>query len=166
MKAMDEKVAKMRNHVTTYSNVLSEEDVKKHVEQSVKDRKTALNKSIEVLNELKTDVTSQNGTTVKNIENKIKAKLKEANLIEDCSIKSEFAKKVAEKYKSNIEGSLKGYKQNTGLIISLAVLPITCCLLNWVYPIFMDAVFPNLSNKKHDNEANALVTKAPKKEEV
>lgn len=166
MKAMDEKVAKMRSHVNTYSNMLSEAEVKQHVEASVANRKTALNKSIEVLKELKSDVTSPNGTTVKNIENKIKAKLKEANLVEDCSIKSDFAKQVVEKYKSNVEGSLKGYKQYTGLIISLAVLPITCCLLNWVYPRFMDAIFPNLSNKKHDNEANALVAKAPKKEEV
>ena len=69
---------------------------------------------------------------------------------------------MIEKYKNNIKNNLKGYKQFTGLIISLAVLPITCCLLNWVYPRFMDAVFPNLSNKKHDNESKQLVDKAPK----
>ena len=66
------------------------------------------------------------------------------------------------KYKKNVEQNLKAHKQFTGIVISLAVLPITCCLLNWIYPRFMDAVFPNLSNKKHDNESKQLVEKAPK----
>ena len=166
MTEMKNKVSKMLTHVNTYSNTLSDVDVAKHVEASVKNRKTALNTSIEYLTEIINDIKSESGTTVHNIEKKIAEKLKLTNIEEDCSLKSLFSEKVYNKYKSNIEGSLKGYKQFTGLVISLAVLPITCCLLNWVYPIFMDAVFPNLSNKKHDNEASALVAKAPKKDEV
>lgn len=166
MTEMKNKVAKMLKHVDTYSNVLSEQDVLKHVEDSVKNRKTALDTSIKGWQEIINDIKSETGTTVHNIEKKIAEKLKLAKLEEDCSLKAVFSEKVYSKYKHNIEESLRGYKQFTGLVISLAVLPITCCLLNWVYPIFMDAVFPNLSNKKHDNEASALVAKAPKKEEV
>lgn len=163
---MKNKISKMLKQVNTYSNVISEEDVVKHVEESVKNTKTALETSISTLNEIKTDISSASGTSIKEIEKKIAEKMKTTNITEECSIKSSFAAKVIEKYKANIEGSLKGYKQFTGLIISLAVLPVSCYLLNWIYPIFMDALFPNLSNKKHDNEASALVAKAPKKEEV
>ena len=156
----------MLKQADTYSKAISEEDVSKHVEESVKNKTTTLNTSIKTLQDIKTDISSTDGWTIKDIEKRISNKLKEANLSEDCSIKIPFSTKVIEKYKSNIESSLDGYKRFTGLIISLAVLPITCTLLNWIYPIFMDAVFPNLSNKKHDNEASALVAKAPKTEEA
>ena len=82
----------------------------------------------------------------------------------DSALHTEFAEELIDKYKNNIKNNIKGHKQFTGLIISLAVLPITCTLLNWVYPRFMDAVFPNLSNKKHDNESKQLVDKAPKEQ--
>ncbi len=164
MDEMQNKVTKMLSHVNTYSEKLSEEEILKHVERSVKDRKEALNTSIKLINEIKTDLNS--GATISEIEAKIEDFLKKNPLKEDCSIKSKYAEKIAEKFKSNVEGSLKGSKQFTGLVISLLVLPVTCYLLNYIYPIFMDAVFPNLSNKKHDNEASALVAKAPKKEEV
>ncbi len=163
---MQNKISKMIKQVNTYTNVLSEEDVVKHVDESIKANKTALETSIKTLTEIKKDINSTNGTTIKEIEKKIAQKLKENKITDECSIKSSFAAKVVEKYKSNITGSLKGYKQFTGLVISLAVLPVSCYLLNWIYPLFMDALFPNLSNKKHDNEASALVAKAPKKEEV
>lgn len=166
MSEMKNKVAKMIKHTDTYANVLSEEEVLAHVEDSVKATQTSLNSSIKTLNEIKNDLTSGSELTLKEIEKKITQRIKEANITEDCSIKTPFATKVIEKYKANVEGSLKGYKQFTGLIISLAVLPVSCYLLNWIYPKFMDALFPNLSNKKHDNEASALVAKAPKKEEV
>lgn len=164
MTEMQNKVTKMLSHVDTYSKKLSEEEILKHVEQSVKDRKDALNASIELIKEIKTDLNA--GASIKEIEDKIEGYLKKNPIKEDCSIKAKYAEKIAEKFKNNIEGSLKSSKQVTGLVISLLVLPVTCYLLNYIYPIFMDAVFPNLSNKKHDNEASALVAKAPKKEEV
>lgn len=168
MKEMQEKVTKMLKHTEKYANV-PEDEVAKHVEKSVADRKFAYTKSIEILKEIESDINASgenNKISIADIEKRIAERIKQYNITENCSVKSEFAKKVYTKYKDNIEGSLKGYKQFTGLLISLAVLPITCTLLNEVYPVFMDAVFPNLSNKKHDNEASALVAKAPKKEEV
>lgn len=165
MNEMKNKVTKMLNHVNTYANVLSEQEVAKHVEDSVKSTQTALETSIDTLTKLKSNL-STSDMSIKEIQKKLEDVIKNNKITEDCSIKSSFATKVIEKYKSDVENSIKGYKQFTGLIISLAVLPVSCYLLNWIYPIFMDALFPNLSNKKHDNEASALVAKAPKKEEV
>lgn len=59
-----------------------------------------------------------------------------------------FVYEVAQKYISNIESAVKGSKQLTGLIVSLAILPVTCSLLNYVYPKFMDKFFPELAAKK------------------
>lgn len=165
MNEMKNKVTKMLNHVNTYANVLSEQEVAKHVEDSVKNAQTALETSIDTLTNLKSNL-STSDMSIKEIQKNLEDVIKNNKITEDCSIKSSFAVKVIEKYKSDVENSIKGYKQFTGLIISLAVLPVSCYLLNWIYPIFMDALFPNLSNKKHDNEASALVAKAPKKEEV
>lgn len=166
IKEVQNKITKMLKQVNTYSNILSEEDVMKHVDESIQTSKSALENSISTLNDIKTKLNTAESISIKEIEKRIAQKLKEGNITDECSIKTSFATKVIEKYKSNIEGSLKGYKQFTGLVISLAVLPVSCYLLNWIYPSFMDALFPNLSNKKHDNEASALVAKAPKKEEV
>lgn len=61
---------------------------------------------------------------------------------------SNFVYDVAQKHVSNISNNIKGKKQFIGIIVSLAILPFTCSLLNWVYPKFMDTFFPRLSNKK------------------
>ena len=39
--------------------------------------------------------------------------------------------------------------------VSLAMLPVTCALLNWVYPRFMDIFFPGLSSRNKAAKANA-----------
>ena len=77
------------------------------------------------------------------------------NKTENKLLNRDFTKDVIERLKKNLKNNLKGFKQIAGIIVSCAMLPFTCALLNWVYPIFMDAVFPNLSNKKHDNESSA-----------
>ena len=55
---------------------------------------------------------------------------------------------VAKKLKSLTKSRIDGCKRIANLIVALAVLPISCSLLNWIYPRFMAAVFPNLSHKK------------------
>lgn len=74
-----------------------------------------------------------------------------------------FVYDVAQKYISHMSSNVKGMKQATGLIVSLAILPVTCILLNKLYPKFMDLAFPNLSKKKDDNhqdKAQDTFTKA------
>lgn len=59
-----------------------------------------------------------------------------------------FVFNAVQKHISNSSANIKGMKQITGLVVSLAMLPITCSLLNYLYPKFMNLFFPELSNKK------------------
>ncbi|MDR1169144.1 MAG: hypothetical protein LBK53_09710 [Heliobacteriaceae bacterium] len=77
-----------------------------------------------------------------------------------------FAEKVLKKYTGKIESNIKCLKQVTGLVVSLAILPFTCILLNWTYPKFMDIFFPHLSNQKHSKETKKFVDKTAENCEV
>lgn len=81
----------------------------------------------------------KNNKTVKEVWN-ISKKIPESNFVYD----------VAQKHISNMSANIKGMKQITGLVVSLAILPVTCCLLNYVYPKIMKALFPHLSEKKQE----------------
>lgn len=60
------------------------------------------------------------------------------------SLASSVRKQLAKNQKANIDAAQRW----TGLFVSLAILPVTCWMLNKIYPWFMDLAFPNLSNKK------------------
>lgn len=70
-----------------------------------------------------------------------------------------FVYDVAQKHISTISSNIKGLKQGAGLVVSLAILPVTCILLNKIYPKFMDVFFPHLSKKKEDKPQDSF-TKA------
>ena len=80
--------------------------------------------------------------------------------------KFKFSKEIAEHLQEQIKNNIKAHKQLTGLRVSLLILPLSCWVLNWTYPRFMDALFPNLSNKKHPKEIKELVNKANHQTEV
>ncbi len=63
-------------------------------------------------------------------------------------------KDITKGYKKLIENKYKSFKQITQVIIGVCItLPITCNALNWVYPRFMEIVFPGLSGvKKSQNK--------------
>lgn len=161
MEELKDKTNKMLEHVKKYSTITDKSAIEAEVEKSVKDRKVAFTESIDLLESLKARLEGGEKIKVSEIEQILKDKAKNLSF-KDSALHVDFVEEMIDKYKNNIKNNLKGHKQFTGLIISLAVLPITCSLLNWVYPRFMDAVFPNLSNKKHDNESKQLVDKAPK----
>lgn len=54
---------------------------------------------------------------------------------------------ISDNLKKHVKANIDGYKRWTGLAVSLAILPVTCWLLNRIYPWFMDKAFPELSNK-------------------
>ena len=112
---------------------------------------------------LKKTVTEK--TTVAEIQRLIDAKKKSLR-VEQSSLSRDFAEEVAKQLIERTKAHMKCYKQIVGVFVSLAILPFTCTLLNWTYPRFMDMLFPNLSNKKHDNESSKLINQAPKKVEV
>lgn len=159
---MKGKVKKMLGHVEKYGNAKTAGEVIEAVENSIRKQFEAVQEAADFFDDIKKSITDRNAT-VAQIEQRFEEKFAQSK---NKLLKKDFSAEVIEKFKKNVTNNLKGYKQIAGLIVSCAVLPFTCALLNWVYPIFMDAVFPNLSNKKHDNESSALVAKAPKKVEV
>ena len=152
----------MLGHVEKYGNTKTAGEVIEAVENSIRKQFEAVQEAADFFDDIKKSITDRNAT-VAQIEQRFEEKFAQSK---NKLLKKDFSAEVIEKFKKNVTNNLKGYKQIAGLIVSCAVLPFTCALLNWVYPIFMDAVFPNLSNKKHDNESSALVAKAPKKVEV
>lgn len=162
MEELRSKTNKMLAHVQKYNLIHDKSLIQEEVTRSVAEREKAFTKSLELLNSIKTDLTEGKNLTAADIEALLKEHSKGVSF-KDSALHTNFIEEIITKYKNNINNNLKGHKQFTGLLISLAILPITCCLLNWVYPRFMDAVFPNLSNKKHDNESKDLIDKAPKK---
>lgn len=62
---------------------------------------------------------------------------------------NKIQKEVVNGYKKVVQNKYKGFNQFSKIAIGIAITtPITCTALNWVYPRFMDLVFPNLSGKK------------------
>ena len=169
---MLEKVAKMEGHVYKHMNKTPEQ-VKEAVEKSVKERIESHKSAIDFLNKVKDAI--KDGKTVSQIEEMFNQEVKEYHdkavklNFEDTASRLKnkiFSEEVASKLKILTEKHIEGVKRVSTLIAALAILPVSCSLLNWIYPRFMDAVFPNLSSKKHNNESKELVDKATKNSEV
>lgn len=163
---MAEKVNKMLGHVEKYKGFTSREAVAAEVQKSIASRVTEHKDTIKFLEDVQKAITD--GKTASEIETMFTQKvkqLKEAGKEFRLADKV-FSEEVASKLKTITKKHIEGVKRISTLVVALAMLPITCSLLNWIYPRFMDAVFPNLSNKKHGNEAKELVEKATKNSEV
>ena len=63
------------------------------------------------------------------------------------------------------EAKLKGWKDRSGVLVGLAILPIACGILNWSYPRIMEKFFPNLRAAKKE-KANALQEQTDKVKEA
>ena len=60
-------------------------------------------------------------------------------------------KDITKLYKKFVENNYKAPNQIIKILIGVCItLPITCNALNWVYPRFMEAVFPGLAGVKKD----------------
>lgn len=169
---MLEKVNKMEGHVHKHMNKTPEEVVTA-VKASLKERIDAHKGVIEFLNKVKDAI--KDGKTVSQIEEMFTKEVEDyhqkavkLNLEnKESRLKNKkFSHEVANKLKTLTQKHIEGVKRISTLIAALAVLPVSCSLLNWIYPRFMDAVFPNLSSKKHNNESKELVDNATKNSEV
>ena len=68
-------------------------------------------------------------------------------------VSKKMFKDIAKRYKKFMENSYKSFNQPLKVLIGVFIsLPITCNLLNWVYPRFMDLFFPKLSGAKKAKE--------------
>lgn len=75
------------------------------------------------------------GTTLKKVMDRVKVKRYLVNRI------------------NKAEAKLKGWKDRSGMLVGLAILPLTCGLLNWAYPRIMEKCFPKLSAAKAESKA-------------
>ena len=163
---MLEKINKMQKHVEKYKNFTSKEQVVNAVKESISQRINEHIDSIEFLKEVKQAIADNK--TVSQIEEMFKQKAKQAKEAnKDFRLADKiFSKEVANKLKDLTKKHIEGVKRIATLAGALIILPISCELLNWIYPRFMDIAFPKLSSKKHTNESKDLIDKANKNSEV
>ena len=67
------------------------------------------------------------------------------------TIKDQQAKKWLTTRINNSQKVLKNFKQISGLIVGLGILPLTCGALNWAYPRIMEEFFPKLAHAKAES---------------
>jgi len=72
-------------------------------------------------------------------------------ILQNVRIKQFLDSKVA-----NAEVVLKSNIKQWGIVVSLITLPVSCGLLNWVYPRVMEVIMPEASKKKNAKDAHAL----------
>ena len=164
--ALDAKLKGILRDIKFYTDeptVTSKETLKDFITQwETRERINPINEEIKILEEIQNKISAK--TPTKDIENYLAERINDNP--QHRLFKFKFSKEVSKLLQERIKNNLKAHKQLTGLRVSLLILPVSCWLLNWIYPRFMDAVFPNLSNKKHPNEIKSLVNKANHKEEV
>ena len=163
-----EKVRKIQDnkHLNGYRNLTSKEEVHAKVLANLQSRIKDQEETIKFIEDVKAAI--EQNKSVHDIEEMFTQKVKEYKSkgqifkLEDKI----FAEEVVNKLKALTKSHIDGVKRISTLLVALAMLPVSCSLLNWLYPRFMDAVFPKLSSKKHDNEAKNLIDKANKNGEV
>ncbi len=60
----------------------------------------------------------------------------------------DFLFELVQKEAKNINNRFKSYKDVSGLMVGFLTLPVTCYILNWIYPRFMEKFFPSITAKK------------------
>ncbi len=158
-KALGDKVQNMIAHADKYKDVRTDVEVENMVKQTVEKDRKALTELVEFYSKLKNEITET--SSIKSIKQQLETKKAQLGLA-NSSLDKDFVKEVANRLIERTKKHHGWYKQFTGIFVSLAMLPFTCTLLNWIYPRFMDIFFPNLSNKKHNNSSAKLVEMAPK----
>ena len=69
-------------------------------------------------------------------------------------IKGKVFNDIAQTYKEFTANKFKMFKQLTKVGVGVFItLPISCTVLNWVYPRFMDLFFPKLAGTKKEADA-------------
>lgn len=154
--SMRAKVQRAKSYVHDYSAMTSKEQVIERVNRSIAGRVTDIDKTLKFFQKVKNAI--EENKTVYEIEAMFTKEKMVNKRLEEKSI--DFALKVAEQLKKQTKACLDGYKQVGGIFVSLATLFVSCPLLNWVYPRFMAAVFPNLSNGKHTKDTTSLIEQA------
>lgn len=153
------KITETLKQAADFAKCATDNEVKLKVEKAVQPRINSLiadKENIEALlkeidlkyvttGEGKNAVVTASKTAIKDLEKSFK------------KVDSEFLYNVVQKQIKNVAANIEGNKQVTGLISSLAILPLTCGMLNYIYPKIMDTLFPDLSKAKHSKEKDKFV---------
>ncbi len=156
------KVKGMLEDHSTYSIFKDFASLQQQITDEGVKRVNEIDGAIKVLSQAIKDIKENPKLTINEVYETIKQQIEEKGLksrLEDFKLPKEMVKRLEKMVKSNVSA----LKQMSGLVVSFMMLPVTCALLNWTYPRFMDIVFPNLSNKKHDTESSNLIERATKK---
>lgn len=189
IRILDTKINNMIDNVNLMASKKSTKEIIEHVNTSIYKRTNAIDEVISALTEVRNKLNTS-GITVKQAQEIIDERIQIANNdllsklnakgISEISNTPEFiesagarlkqkagsiAGSIADQMKSLAKANIDGYKRWTGLGVSLAILPVTCWLLNRIYPWFMDLAFPNLSNKQ-PKKADTVEIQNTKKAEV
>ena len=159
------KVVGMLEAHSCYSKYTDFESLQEQIISEGKKRVNDLDGSITVLDRAKKMLEKNPQTTINEIYEYIKKEVA-ARGIESIFEDFKLPERMIARLGKIVQSNASALKQMSSLVVSLAMLPVTCSLLNWTYPRFMDMVFPNLSNKKHDTESSNLIKRATKKAEV
>lgn len=174
IRIMKYKVDDMLKELNTVSSKKSTSEITDYINKKIARRTNAIDSVITTLSEIKTKLQNSE-ITISQAQDIINEKIKESTqrvesklqaqgisgeeILEHPEYKESLASRMKQKIGS-LAGSIrkqlnKNQKANidaaqrwTGLFVSLAILPVTCWMLNKIYPWFMDLAFPNLSNKK------------------
>lgn len=174
IRIMKYKVDDMLGELNIVSAKKSTSEIVDYINKKIARRTNAIDSVISTLSELKTKLLNSEisisqaqevinekiKASTKAVEEKLKAQgITGEEIFEHPEYKESLASRMKQKIGS-LAGSVrkqlaKNQKANidaaqrwTGLFVSLAILPVTCWMLNKIYPWFMDLAFPNLSNKK------------------
>lgn len=147
-KAIKAKISKISQDSEEFAKLGSHKEVMQKVASKIGEENEALRAERTILQEMKQSI--KDGASFKEV-------IKKAEKIKDNT----FVYDVLNKHVDNVKANLKGYKQITGLVLSLAILPVACSILNYIYPKFMDKFFPELSDKKHKPKTQDTFQKTP-----
>jgi len=173
LRILQDKVTKMQSDVNRMEAMSDTKSIRAYVSEIIDRRTDAIDGTIKPLQEIKEklingDLTVKEAQEIINdaisrSEASVREELKTFGL-EEKDIKgriewiessgtrlkgkaSSIAKCIGNTLKKHAKSNIDGFKRWTGLVVSLAILPVTCWLLNRIYPWFMDLAFPKLSNK-------------------
>lgn len=143
---LQRKSAKIRRVAKAYAPEFmpDREAVIKAIDTELEQRKSQIDNVLSFLNKIKEEI--KNGKSIKEIHEMFDIESLTNERL--AKRKVNFTQSVADTLKTQINGNAKGLKQMGGLILGLMILPFTCYLLNKVYPVIMDKMFPKMSQAK------------------
>ena len=176
---LDNKSNKMLENINLMASKKTTKEIIDHVNNGIYMRTSAIDGVISTLQGVK-DQLNSTGITVKEAQARINEVIEESAKALDNELKAKgyssdrikvavelkeglstrlkykagnIAHEIAEQLKKHTKSNIDGFKRWTGLGVSLAILPVTCWMLNKIYPWFMDLAFPELSNKQGKKNA-------------